>query len=144
MGSGSSPTWGSRRQKRRSADGRPSSQNLRTRVRYHFRGNAEGSTLRLTLGCLLEHDLGTELRRVGSGRRKTFGPAEAKLSDWMRRNARVVWTVRDEPWLLEDELIRELSLPLNLQGNQAHPFHPELTHIRSEAKARARRLAVVA
>ncbi len=31
-----------------------STQNLRSRVRYHFRGNAEGSTLRLTLGCLLE------------------------------------------------------------------------------------------
>ncbi|MFG1711241.1 GIY-YIG nuclease family protein [Nonomuraea sp. M3C6] len=32
---------------------RASKQNLRSRVRYHFRGNAEGSTLRLTLGCLL-------------------------------------------------------------------------------------------
>ena len=95
--------------KRRSADGRPSSQNLRTRVRYHFRGNAEGSTLRLTLGCLLEAELGTELRRVGSGRRMTFGPAEAKLSDWIRENARVVWTEHAEPWVLEDALIKRLS-----------------------------------
>jgi len=30
-----------------------SSENLRKRVNYHFRGNAEGSTLRLTLGTLL-------------------------------------------------------------------------------------------
>ncbi|WP_386143941.1 GIY-YIG nuclease family protein [Streptomyces yanii] len=44
---------------------RTSTQNLRTRVRYHYRGNAAGSTLRLTLGCLL----GLELRRVGSGKR---------------------------------------------------------------------------
>ncbi|WP_394816236.1 GIY-YIG nuclease family protein [Streptomyces mooreae] len=44
---------------------RTSTQNLRKRVRYHYRGNAAGSTLRLTLGCLL----GLELRRVGSGKR---------------------------------------------------------------------------
>ncbi|HEV8559512.1 MAG TPA: hypothetical protein VGR06_24485, partial [Actinophytocola sp.] len=42
---------------------RISRQNVRSRVRCHFQGNAEGSTLRLTLGCLL----GLELRRVGSG-----------------------------------------------------------------------------
>ena len=40
------------------------------RIRYHFRGNAEGSTLRLTLGCLLIKPLGIELRRVGSGKRR--------------------------------------------------------------------------
>ncbi|MET9440781.1 GIY-YIG nuclease family protein [Streptomyces sp. NPDC006610] len=50
---------------------RTSTQNLRKRVRYHYRGNAAGSTLRLTLGCLL----GLELRRVGSGKRMTFGKA---------------------------------------------------------------------
>jgi hypothetical protein len=34
------------------ANGRPASrQSLRTRVRYHYRGNAAGSTLRLTLGA---------------------------------------------------------------------------------------------
>ncbi|MEU1194017.1 GIY-YIG nuclease family protein [Streptomyces sp. NPDC005859] len=44
---------------------RTSTQNLRKRVRYHYRGNAAGSTLRLTLGCLL----GLDLRRVGSGKR---------------------------------------------------------------------------
>ncbi|WP_353210459.1 GIY-YIG nuclease family protein [Rhodovarius sp.] len=32
-----------------------SSQNLRKRITYHYRGNAEGSTLRLTLGVLLPH-----------------------------------------------------------------------------------------
>ncbi|SDC13281.1 GIY-YIG nuclease family protein [Actinokineospora iranica] len=34
---------------------------IRGPVRQHFRGNAAGSTLRLTLGCLL----GLELRQVG-------------------------------------------------------------------------------
>ena len=30
----------------------PSRQNLYHRVRYHMQGNAEGSTLRLSLGCV--------------------------------------------------------------------------------------------
>src|SRR6516165_3685858 len=52
--------------------GRASRQTLRSRIRYHFQGNAEGSTLRLTLGCLLARELGITLRRVGSGKRMTF------------------------------------------------------------------------
>ena len=60
----------------------PSRQSLWHRVRYHYRGNAGGSTLRLTLGCLLAADLGIELRRVGSGKRLTFSDTgEAKLSE---------------------------------------------------------------
>ena len=37
----------------------PSKQSLAKRIRYHFTGNAEGSTLRLTLGCLLADTVGT-------------------------------------------------------------------------------------
>jgi hypothetical protein len=71
------------------ANGRtPSRQNLRTRLRYHMRGNAEGSTLRLTLGCLLADELGLHLRRVGSGKRFTFCDGEKRLSDWLVENAK--------------------------------------------------------
>jgi len=35
----------------------------------------------------------------------------------MAENAFVSWVVRERPWNLEDVLIRELNLPLNLQGN---------------------------
>ena len=41
-----------------------SQQNIRQRLRTHYAGNAEGSTLRKTLGCLLAGQLGTQLRRV--------------------------------------------------------------------------------
>lgn len=76
--------------KRPPTNGRPPSrENLQSRIRYHFRGNAEGSTLRLTLGCLL----GLELRRVGSGKRLTFAAGEARLTQWLADNARVCWTV---------------------------------------------------
>jgi hypothetical protein len=69
----------------------PSSQSLQTRVRYHYSGNAEGSTLRLTHGCLLAKELGIELRRVGSGERMTFSTAEVRLSgmDGSQRQGRV-------------------------------------------------------
>jgi hypothetical protein len=44
--------------KRPYKDGRRSRSTLHQRVRYHYQGNAEGSTLRLTLGCLLGPALG--------------------------------------------------------------------------------------
>ena len=123
--------------------GTASRQTLRSRLRYHFQGNAEGSTLRLSLGCLLSQSLGIELRRVGSGRRMTFGAGERVLSDWMERNARVAWLACDEPWRIEEHLIRSVSLPLNLDQNRHNGFHSELSESRRAAKARARELPVV-
>jgi hypothetical protein len=115
----------------------PSKQTLRSRVRYHFRGNAAGSTLRLTLGCLLEERLGIRLTRVGSGR-LTFDSGEARLSEWMSANAFVCWVATPQPWLAEDELIGSVDLPLNLQGNQAGAFCSRLKTIRATARAHAR------
>src|SRR5262249_35211568 len=119
---------------------RPSRQTLRDRLRYHFRGNAEGSTLRLSLGCLLSESLGIELRRVGSGRRMTFGAGERALDDWLGRSARIAWMVCDWPWKTEEYLIRTVSLPLNLDQNRHHLFHSKLAELRRVAKARAREL----
>ena len=120
----------------------PSRQRLLTRIPYHFRGNAEGSTLRRSLGCLLAESLGIELRRVGSGRRHTFADGEIRLSEWMGENALVCWLPAQEPWLLESQLIAELSLPLNLSGNQDHPFHQELSAARKHQRLRADELPV--
>ncbi|QXJ21334.1 hypothetical protein AGRA3207_002175 [Actinomadura graeca] len=119
---------------------RRSRQNLRTRVRYHYRGNAEGSTLRRTLGCLL----GLELRRVGSGKRMTFGKlGEQQLTAWMAEHAFVCWTPHPEPWLLESQLINQLDLPLNLDQNKHNAFHAQLTEIRSTARRLARELPIL-
>ncbi|MYT60584.1 GIY-YIG nuclease family protein [[Kitasatospora] papulosa] len=120
---------------------RTSTQNLRKRVRYHFRGNAAGSTLRLTLGCLL----GLELRRVGSGKRMTFGKeGEAALSQWMAENARVCWIEHAEPWTMESELISQLDLPLNLDQNRRNAFRRRLKELRAQARQRARELSISA
>jgi hypothetical protein len=119
-----------------------STQKLYHRIRYHYRGNAEGSTLRLTLGCVLSEIIGIQLRRVGSGKSLTFSAGESALSEWMDRNAFVTWTVDPEPWLLEEELIARLSLPLNLDMNRRHPYHPTLSSLRRSAKETARRLPI--
>ncbi len=120
----------------------PSKQRLFHRIRYHHRGNAEGSTLRLTLGCLLARELGIELRRVGSGKRMTFGRGEAILSDWLENNALVAWIEYGKPWELEDYLITNYSLPLNLESNRSHPFYTTLSEIRHEARTLARLLPI--
>jgi hypothetical protein len=130
--------------KRPPKNGRPpSTQTLRDRITYHYRGNAEGSTLRKTLGVLLSDELGIELRRVGSGKRMTFGAREWSLSEWMAENALVSWLEDPEPWVLEEQFIADLDVPLNLEGNRRNRFHPELTARRAQAVARARALPVL-
>jgi hypothetical protein len=122
------------------ANGRPPSrQNLRKRLRQHYARTAAASTLRRTLGCLLAGDLGLQLRHVGSsGRRTNFGrDGEQTLSDWMENNAFVSWVVRAQPWELERELIQALDLPLNLRGNERHPFYPLLAQERADCLAQA-------
>jgi len=42
----------------------------------------------------------------------------------MGEHARVSWVPHAQPWLLEEELIAALDLPLNLQGNSHNPFYP--------------------
>jgi hypothetical protein len=126
------------------ANGRPASrQSLRRRIRYHYRGNAAGSTLRLTLGCLLAERLGIQLRRVGSGRRLTFAAGEARLSAWMADNAYVTWVETDHPWLAEQQFIASVNLPLNLDQNRHHAFHQQLTQVRAAARMTARTLPIV-
>lgn len=106
-------------------------------VRSHFAGRADGSTLRLTLGCLLADQLGIRLGLSPSGR-FTFHEGEAVLSDWMAENAFVAWLATPSPWAIEEVAIRELDLPLNLDQNRSHVFHPTLSAVRRAAKVQAR------
>jgi hypothetical protein len=116
---------------------------LLSRIRYHYRGNAEGSTLRRTLGVLLEGQSGFPLRRVGSGKRITLTHAgEQWLDDWMEKNAFVAWMVHPEPWTIEHELLRELSCPLNIDGNAHHPFYSIVKTMRTKALLRAREMPI--
>lgn len=116
-----------------------SRENLRNRVTYHYRGNAEGSTLRLTLGVLLADESGFPLSRVGTRKRMTFTHlGEQWLDQWMEENAYVSWLEHPSPWTVENQIIDSLSLPLNIQGNTRHPFVDTLSSLRRESKRVAR------
>lgn len=111
--------------------------NLRRRIlKEHYGGNAAGSTLRLTLGCLLQDELSIRLLTTSRGR-YTFGRQGKKLlSEWMQLHARVAWaslkdSVIDWPSLegegrqqvldrAEQRMIANYRLPLNLEHNRDH------------------------
>jgi hypothetical protein len=121
-----------------------STQTLQQRVRYHFQGNADKSTLRRSLGILLSSRSGFPLRRVGSGKKMTLtNRGEQWLDSWMAENAFVTWVEHEEPWVLENELFQTQQLPLNIQGNKHHPFAPLLLKRREEAIAIAKEAPVV-
>ncbi|EIM27204.1 GIY-YIG nuclease family protein [Microvirga lotononidis] len=124
----------------------PSRSTLRKRLQTHYGGNAEGSTLRLTLGCLLSEQLGIKLRRVGSGTRYTFtNPGEQVLDRWMQNHAFVAWVATDRPWELESRILSSgLCLPLNINGNSQPETVAALSALRSKAKQQAKNMEVVA
>lgn len=126
-----------------SPQGTSSRQNLRKRIRYHYRGNAYGSTLRLTLGVLLEPLSGFSLRRVGSGTRMTLTHmGEQWLDAWMDANAFVSFVPCDRPWEVEPILLQQLVCPLNIDDNDNPLFRDKLKALRRQAKAQAREMPI--
>lgn len=119
---------------------------LRQRLRTHYSGNASGSTLRLTLGCLLAAQLGITLQRVGSGGRFTFtNPGEQILDGWMAANAFVAWQATERPWEAERELLASgLILPLNLRDNPSTIHTSYLSGVRAAARLAALSTPVLA
>ena len=67
---------------------------------------------------------------------------ETVLSEWMQDNAFVTWVTHPKPWIVEEALIPNLSLPLNIQGNADHRFYPLLKEVRAKAVERARELPI--
>jgi len=109
---------------------------LRDRIQTHLAGIAEFSTLRYSSGSILSEKLGIKLEVKGKDT-LTFGKGEDILSKWMAKNASLSWILEEKPWILEKELIKNISLPLNIQHNRQHPFASHLTKLRVEMKNRA-------
>ena len=63
---------------------------------------------------------------------------EQWLDTWMQEDVWICWMEHPDPCAMEKEILQALSLPLNLQDNQAHPFWAELSDLRKEAKRSAR------
>ena len=113
-----------------------SRRNLQTRIRTHFKPRGY-STLRRSLGVLLEGRLQLRVNLRPDGR-FDYGQTEESLTDWMSRNAYVVWSEYPEPWVVKPELIASLDLPLNIDHNSQHAFCPRLRALRADALERAR------
>lgn len=116
---------------------------LLSRIRQQYRADAKGSTIRKTLGVLLEGESGFPLRRVGSGKRITLTDSgERWIDQWMEENAFVAWVEHPEPWTIEHDLLRMLSCPLNIDANGHHQFASVLHKMRIDALKRARQLPI--
>lgn len=123
----------------------PSRSTLRQRLRTHFGGNAAGSTLRKTLGCLLAEDLGIALRRVGSGDRYTMtNPGEQRLDAWMDEHCRVAWREVADPWRVERDILgSDLPLPLNIRDNPCLAHTAVVQAVRAAARRAADELPII-
>lgn len=103
-------------------------------IGQHFQGRSR-STLRLSLGVLLERKLRLVLRR--DGKSFDYGDTEERITTWMSTNAFVTWAEHPVPDQIEREAIRRAGAPLNLDLNTRHPFHAYLTALRKSARGRA-------
>jgi GIY-YIG catalytic domain len=112
---------------------------LRSRIKTHFRPRGR-STLRRTLGCLLESSLSLRIAKQRGTSSFHYGDTEELITDWMATNAFVVWAECAEPWRLEAEVIAHEDLPLNINHNRRHPFCASLQALRDDARLRVRAL----
>ena len=112
--------------------------NLKRRILgYHFCGDADVSSLRMSLGCLLVKELKICLWKRPRPKEGEYGytfgdEGEEKLSKWMAKNAWVAWSESSNYEKLEEQAIIEYSPVLNTIGNQ-RPFAP-LKVLKSELK----------
>ncbi|KPN63427.1 hypothetical protein SAMN04488527_11777 [Aliiroseovarius crassostreae] len=98
--------------------------------RNHLRGTVRTSTLRLSLAALLEQELELAFWRDKRNRVRMDRHQEDKLSDWIAEHAAISVIQHDEPWTLEETLIRNgPPLPLNLSMS-GHPFKSTLSDLR--------------
>lgn len=98
--------------------------------RNHLRGTVRSSTLRLSLAALLEQELELAFWRDKRNRVRMDRHHEDKLSDWIAKHAAISVVQHEEPWSLEETLIRNgPPLPLNLSMS-GHPFRSTLSDLR--------------
>lgn len=109
--------------------------NLRVRiVRNHLRRSGS-STLRRTLAGLLLHTEG--YRTMWTDRVVLVPEDEDRLTTWMHQNLGLTWIERADPRPLEDQLIRKLLPPLNIDGAAAGLSYEAVRHARRAYRASA-------
>ncbi len=116
---------------------RDSKKRLKDRLRAHLRNTARQSTLRLSLGALLMEKLSLDPQPRADGR-VDFGETESTLTGWLGEHGHVAWMFHPAPWQIEGSLVRALGVPLNLYGNEGHPFFSILSSARARVREAAR------
>lgn len=112
------------------------SKSLQSRiVKQHFKGNAGKSTLRKSIGCLFGYDLIPRDSKYDENRKTKFNVAdENRLSDWIKTNLLLFYYPNKDYANVEDQLIKDLNPPLNLNNN-SNPinfeFREHLTELRN-------------
>lgn len=112
------------------------SKSLQSRiVKQHFKGNAGKSTLRKSIGCLFGYDLIPRDSKYDENRKTKFNVAdENRLSDWIKTNLLLFYYPNKDYANVEDQLIKDLNPPLNLDKN-SNPinfeFREHLTELRN-------------
>ena len=107
---------------------------IRSRIcGQHLGGNIGSSTFRLSLAALLADRQRWCAEWSGSRARLTREDNDA-LSGWQRQHLRLRWAEVPQPWLIEHEVIDLMRPPLNLAGNEGHPFGAALSEARSRLK----------
>lgn len=107
-----------------------SSSNIRKRIRQHYTGNIQGSTLRKTLACLINEEKPLQFRDPQEKRPKLKDNSRKELNRWITEYSRITWYPVEKPWSYESRLILELKPPLNLECNGGHPFYETLQSLR--------------
>lgn len=98
--------------------------------RNHLRGTVRTSTLRLSLAALLEQELELAFWRDKRNRVRMDRHYEDKLTEWVAKHTAISVVQHDEPWSLEETLVRNgPPLPLNLSMS-GHPFRSTLSDLR--------------
>lgn len=104
-------------------------------IKKHFKGNAGGSTLRKSLGCLFGYNLiPRDSNYSNNGKTKFDATDERELSDWIKANLLFFYYANKDYDVVESLLIRELNPPLNLDKNSNiinSEFREYLTKLRS-------------
>jgi hypothetical protein len=112
---------------------------LRSRLyRQHIGGNVASSTFRFGLASLLWEQEGWKPRISASGRFRLDRADNDALSAWQRTHLRVRWTVLQEPWRFEADVVRLMEPPMNRSHNSHHPFYREMGYARDRFRAVAR------
>lgn len=115
---------------------RTSKGNLARRLRIHTKGAIGSSTFRRGLAALLYEDFGW--RAIWASTRPGLESRDlTALSEWQAENLAVQWCICEEPWTIEPAVIASMAPPMNLDHNDAHPFHAAMSTRRREFRRAA-------